>query len=163
MTEHQEKEVDGRHEDGEKNEAETASKKNAVRLNQLETFALAMVQQCVGDTVEITTQDKTLPGTPDLIIPMLKLVIFIDGQFWHDGKGAPMKRVAIRYLADDEPEKAEFWHQKSVTNAKRDREANKKLRQLVYKIVRLKEERLNGYDPLGYVSRAIGLSLFKTK
>jgi len=33
--------------------------------------------------IPFTTHDKGLPGTPDIVVEELKLVIFVHGCFWH--------------------------------------------------------------------------------
>lgn len=130
------------------------------KLNKFEMFCFHLIKICVGDSMEVFVQDKNLPGTPDITIPKYRLAIFCDGHYWHDAKGRPMTRVAIKFLASDE-DKAKFWYDKAETNKKRDKQVNKELKELGYKVIRLKEIRINGFDPLGYVSSTLGLAFFR--
>jgi DNA mismatch endonuclease, patch repair protein len=55
---------------------------------------------------------KNLPGRPDIVIPKLKLVIFVNGCLWHGHDGCPRARL---------PEtRREYWQEKVEANKKRD-------------------------------------------
>ena len=59
---------------------------------------------------------KDLPGTPDIVLPKYKTVIFINGCFWHGHKDCKYSKL---------PEtNREFWDSKISGNIKRD-EINK--------------------------------------
>ena len=58
---------------------------------------------------------RTLPGSPDIVLPKYKTVIFVNGCFWHGHKGC-------RYFVWPE-NNADFWREKITTNIQRD--ANK--------------------------------------
>lgn len=65
--------------------------------------------------------DRRLPGTPDLVFPARRKVIFVHGCFWHGHDcGRGFKPVT----------NAEFWRAKIDRNQARDREARRKLRRL---------------------------------
>jgi len=72
--------------------------------------------------------DKTLPGNPDITNKKLKLVIFIDGEFWH-GYNWEEKKLKLKSNRD-------FWISKIERNMQKDRENNIKLENLGYKIFR---------------------------
>lgn len=62
---------------------------------------------------------RDLPGTPDLVFPRLKAVIFVNGCFWHrhscaNGKVVPRTR-------------REFWVEKFAQNRHRDLRNRRKL------------------------------------
>ncbi len=61
---------------------------------------------------------KGLPGTPDLVFPSRKSVIFVDGCFWH---GHDCDRGAL-----PSSNKA-FWREKIVKNTARDKRAREEL------------------------------------
>jgi DNA mismatch endonuclease (patch repair protein) len=61
---------------------------------------------------------KSLPGTPDLVFPGRKSVIFIDGCFWH---GHACKRAALP------SSNRAFWKEKIGKNKARDRRTRKEL------------------------------------
>lgn len=134
-----------------------------MKTNQLEEFCLKMLRQCLGPEVAILVQDSTLPGTPDFSVPALRLAIFVDGDWYHD-TGGKMTRAAMRFHVKGEAGKALFWSEKALTNKARDREVNRRLKsEFGYRVLRLKEHRLNGLDPLAYVSRALGMILLPKK
>lgn len=58
--------------------------------------------------------DKRLPGTPDIVLPKYRSVVFIHGCFWHGHKDCP------RYVVPKT--NTEFWVNKVATNQKRDEE-----------------------------------------
>lgn len=65
---------------------------------------------------------RDLPGTPDIVLPRHRKVIFMHSCFFHGHRGC--KRATI-------PEtRREFWMKKIETNRKRDRSACRKLRGL---------------------------------
>lgn len=55
---------------------------------------------------------RDLPGSPDLVLPRLKKVIFVHGCFWHRHPGC---RFAYTPKAN-----AEFWLKKLTSNVSRD-------------------------------------------
>jgi DNA mismatch endonuclease (patch repair protein) len=58
---------------------------------------------------------KALPGKPDIVMPKLKTVIFVNGCFWHGHKGC-------KYFALPKT-RTEWWLQKIKETQHRDREA----------------------------------------
>ena len=72
---------------------------------------------------------KKLLGNPDLVFPRKKLVIFVDGCFWH---GCPECGKA--------PEQSgEFWVRKIETNKKRDQRVTSELRSQGWTVLRVPE------------------------
>lgn len=70
---------------------------------------------------------QDLPGTPDLVFPGRRKVIFVNGCFWHfhsrcSGFRAPKSRV-------------EFWAAKLMKNRLRDRHNRKALRKLGWTVL----------------------------
>ena len=57
---------------------------------------------------------KELPGRPDLVIPRLRLAIFVHGCFWHRHEGCPSCRTP--------KSRVEFWTTKFRRNVERDAE-----------------------------------------
>ncbi|HYC79864.1 MAG TPA: very short patch repair endonuclease [Candidatus Binatia bacterium] len=62
--------------------------------------------------------NKNLPGTPDVVFPSRKKVIFVHGCFWH---GHFCRKSSIPKT------KSEFWYQKFSRNKSRDEENVSKL------------------------------------
>lgn len=71
--------------------------------------------------------DKTLPGSPDIVLSKYKTVIFVHGCFWH---GHPGCGKAIRPNSN-----IEFWKSKIWKNKLRDQKANSELRKLGWNIL----------------------------
>jgi DNA mismatch endonuclease (patch repair protein) len=78
---------------------------------------------------------KKLAGTPDIVINKTKVVIFIDGEFWH-GYQWEHKKGRIKSNRD-------FWIPKIERNMERDVEVNRKLTDDGYKVFRFWEHQIN--------------------
>jgi DNA mismatch endonuclease (patch repair protein) len=68
-----------------------------------------------------------LPGTPDIVFPGKRKVIFVHGCFWHSHEGC--KRAA-RPASN-----IEFWDRKLNGNVRRDQRDYRKLKQQGWKIL----------------------------
>ncbi len=75
-----------------------------------------------------------LPGKPDLVINKNKLVIFVDGEFWH-GYDWPQKKPKIKTNRD-------FWIPKIERNMQRDLANNEKLKDLGFTVLRFWEHQI---------------------
>ena len=84
--------------------------------------------------------DKRLPGKPDIYIPSVKLVVFIDGEFWHGYKWKT-KKEKIKANRD-------YWIKKIERNIERDKKNNKELRKLGYTVMRFWEHQIKNNDEL---------------
>jgi len=62
---------------------------------------------------------KKLPGSPDIVLPKYKVVIFVHGCFWHRHEGC-------RYATMPKT-RVEFWTKKFKANVERDRRNVEKL------------------------------------
>jgi len=65
---------------------------------------------------------KALFGKPDIAIKKYKIVIFIDGDFWHGQDWKKRKFSSQKELLASYPE---FWQKKITRNIKRDKEVKK--------------------------------------
>jgi DNA mismatch endonuclease (patch repair protein) len=65
---------------------------------------------------------KGLPGSPDLVVPDLKKVVFVHGCFWHGHK----KCLRGRRPSSNKP----FWNKKLDLNRQRDKKNLSALRKL---------------------------------
>ncbi len=63
--------------------------------------------------------DKRLPGSPDIVLPKYRTVVFVHGCFWHGHKGCG-KFVIPKT-------NTEFWTNKIARNQERDQEVWRKL------------------------------------
>ena len=77
---------------------------------------------------------KKLPGCPDIVIRKNKLVIFVDGEFWH-GYNWEIKKQRIKSNRD-------FWIPKIERNMQRDIQNKIELEQLGFKVVRFWEHEI---------------------
>lgn len=66
--------------------------------------------------------DKKLPGSPDIVLPKYKTVIFVNGCFWHIHEGCP------KFAWPKSNEK--FWKNKLLRNKERDEEIYSRLEAL---------------------------------
>lgn len=78
----------------------------------------------------LTTQK--LPGKPDLVLPAAKLVIFVDGCFWHG--------CAQHYRAPEN--NRECWKDKLICNQSRDQKVNQALEASGWRVMRFWEHEL---------------------
>ena len=63
--------------------------------------------------------DKRLPGTPDIVLPKYRTVIFVHGCFWHGHKGCKYYTVPKT--------NTDFWTAKITRNQQRDQEVWRQL------------------------------------
>ena len=73
-------------------------------------------------------------GTPDFVIPELRIAIFVDGCFFH---GCPQHYTKPK-------ENASYWSQKIRANRKRDQLVNRTLRGEGWIVIRIWEHELKG-------------------
>ena len=71
--------------------------------------------------------DKRLPGTPDIVLPKYKTVIFVNGCFWHGHKGC-------KYFVWPK-NNAEFWKKKIEDNISRDQKKTEALEEQGWKVI----------------------------
>lgn len=62
---------------------------------------------------------KTLPGTPDLVLPKYRAVIFVHGCFWHGHDGCKYAKLPETH--------GEFWRGKISKNKERDQRVRQEL------------------------------------
>jgi DNA mismatch endonuclease (patch repair protein) len=86
-----------------------------------------------------------LPGKPDFVFPRARLVVFVDGDFWH---GNPSK---FRVPKSNEA----YWEVKIRGNMARDAQNNQLLEQRGYRVLRIWESSLRDEEAV-----ASKLSLF---
>ena len=78
---------------------------------------------------------KDLPGSPDIVLPKYKTVIFVHGCFWH-------RHENCKYASTPKTRK-EFWENKFKANVKRDKNNFKELKNLNWKVLVIWECELN--------------------
>lgn len=79
--------------------------------------------------------DRRLPGTPDIVFSRARVVVFVDGDYWHGRilleRGAKALRAAFR------TSNREFWIAKVKRNVERDRRQTSALESLGWHVIRL--------------------------
>ena len=70
---------------------------------------------------------KDLPGSPDIVLPKYKTVIFVHGCFWH-------RHENCKYASNPKT-RQEFWNKKFKENIKRDSEFQDKIKNLDWRSV----------------------------
>lgn len=70
--------------------------------------------------------DKRLPGSPDIVLPKYKTVIFVNGCFWHKHEGC-------KYFVWPR-NNADFWKKKIESNVMRDIQNYQQLKDLGWKV-----------------------------
>lgn len=71
--------------------------------------------------------DSRLPGTPDIVLPKYKTVIFVNGCFWHGHEGC-------RYFVWPK-NNADFWENKIMGNVERDKKNRLELEAAGWKVI----------------------------
>jgi len=75
-----------------------------------------------------------LKGKPDIVFNKFKLVVFVDGEFWH---GYEWRKKKPKLKAN-----REYWIKKIERNIERDKENNKYLRSMGYVVLRFWEHEI---------------------
>lgn len=88
---------------------------------------------------------KGLPGKPDFLVKGRRLVVFVDGSFWH---GRKFKKWCHKLKP--------FWYQKISRNMIRDKRTNRKLRNMGFSVVHIWEEDV-GLKGMSKISRKLRL------
>ena len=70
---------------------------------------------------------KDLPGSPDIVLPKYKSIIFVNGCFWHGHKNCRASRLPST--------NKNYWENKIQENRKRDSKVNRELIQLGWKVI----------------------------
>jgi DNA mismatch endonuclease (patch repair protein) len=69
--------------------------------------------------------NRNLPGSPDLVFPGLRAVVFVHGCFWHAHNCRLGKRPSTNQ---------EFWEKKAFSNRERDRRKEHEVRSLGWRV-----------------------------
>tara|TARA_Y100001978_G_scaffold39803_1_gene35393 strand:- start:162 stop:530 length:369 start_codon:yes stop_codon:yes gene_type:complete len=68
---------------------------------------------------------KDLPGSPDIVLPKYKTVIFVHGCFWH-------RHENCKYASTPKT-RIEFWENKFKANVKRDLEIQENIKNIEWR------------------------------
>ena len=83
---------------------------------------------------------KDLPGSPDIVLPKYKTVIFVHGCFWH-------RHENCKYASTPKT-RTDFWNKKFTENKKRDSEIQEKIKNLDWRSVVIWECETKNIDDL---------------
>lgn len=89
---------------------------------------------------------RSLPGTPDLVFPARKAVIFMHGCFWHRHQGCRLARMPKSKVA--------LWQEKLEANKLRDEENMGRLNELGWRVLVIWECQMQEKD-LNEVSNVV--------
>lgn len=84
---------------------------------------------------------RDLPGRPDIVFPSRRAVIHVHGCFWHQHKGCDQAHLPKSRL--------EYWIPKFEDNIRRDRENERRLAEMGWRVLVLWECELGGRGELG--------------
>lgn len=76
-------------------------------------------------------QVRKLPGNPDIVLPRYRIVIFVNGCFWHGHEGCKYYRLPKSNV--------EFWENKIRNNKARDSHNEEQLKALGWRVIRVWE------------------------
>lgn len=88
---------------------------------------------------------RDLPGTPDLVLPKHRAVLFVHGCFWHQHAC----RLGRRQPASNRT----YWEPKLARNVERDAEANRTLERLGWSVLTIWECQLASLDLADRIER----------
>jgi DNA mismatch endonuclease (patch repair protein) len=77
--------------------------------------------------------NNELIGRPDIVFPRKKVVIFVDGDFWHGYLWKEKNKIPKRG----------YWRKKISKNIENDKIVEKKLAKLGWKVIRVWEHEIN--------------------
>jgi DNA mismatch endonuclease, patch repair protein len=80
---------------------------------------------------------KGLPGTPDLVFASSRVLVYVDGDFWHGRALMEGGESALRHVF--RTERQDYWVARIKKNVGRDRRTTKSARKLGWKVIRLWE------------------------
>lgn len=95
---------------------------------------------------------KCLPGKPDIVITRYKIVIFCDSSFFHGKDFDTKKKPATN---------TEYWTKKIKRNIERDREVERELNGLGWRVIRFWDSEIN--KDLDGCVLAVKEAIFQTK
>jgi len=70
---------------------------------------------------------RDLPGSPDIVLPKYRTVVFVHGCFWH-------RHPSCRFAYTPKT-RVRFWSRKFAENVERDRRVRRRLRDLGWRVI----------------------------
>ena len=69
---------------------------------------------------------RGLPGTPDVVLPRYRAVVFVNGCFWHRHAGCKIATMPKSHRA--------FWREKFARNVANDRKHRRRLKRMGWRV-----------------------------
>jgi DNA mismatch endonuclease (patch repair protein) len=92
-----------------------------------------------------------LPGSPDIVFPSAKVVVFVDGDFWH---GRLLQERGIKAVRETlRTPNREYWVTKLQRNSERDMRVDEELKVVGWKVIRVWESEAK--NAIGRVANSI--------
>lgn len=116
-----------------------ARSRNMAAIKGTDTKPEALVRKYLfANGFRYRKNDRRLPGSPDIVLPRYRTVVFINGCFWHGHAGC-------RYFVWPQ-NNAEFWRAKIEGNILRDRKKEDQLRAAGWNVIIIWECQLRPKD-----------------
>lgn len=93
-----------------------------------------------GAGLRFRLHERALPGTPDLVLPKHRAVVFVHGCFWH-------RHAGCRF-ATTPATRPEFWAAKFASNVSRDKRQSRLLRAKGWRVFTVYECQANDVQAL---------------
>jgi DNA mismatch endonuclease (patch repair protein) len=118
---------------------------------------LCLVRDLKRLGVNFNRNEKSLPGKPDIVFPIEKVVVFCDGDFWHG------RRWCQLHAKLKSGNNGDYWTSKIRANRLRDRKCNLLLRSAGWTVLRFWESQTRNDRPevVKRILQAIELKRFK--
>jgi DNA mismatch endonuclease, patch repair protein len=94
---------------------------------------------------------RTLPGTPDIVLPCRGVAIFVNGCFWHRHKDCPKTTTPAT--------RTDFWLEKFEKNVARDSRARRALRVLGWTVITVWECEISTMEAAVPLAKSISLKI----
>lgn len=107
-------------------------KKNMKSIRGKDTKYEVLVRKALfAEGFRFRKNDKRFPGTPDIVLPKYRTVVFINGCFWHRHPGCK--------YATTPKTNVEFWNKKFEANVRKDKSSRESLETAGWNVVVLWE------------------------
>ncbi len=119
------------------------------RIRGKNTGPERMLAQALGPLgVKWANHVRELPGCPDFVFEEQRVVVFVDGDFWHGWRFSAWRDKL-----------SQKWEDKIAANRRRDANSHRRLRRAGWKVVRIWEHQieLDLGTCAGRVAKALGL------
>ena len=100
-----------------------------IRSKGNKSTEIALINIFKSNNISGWRRNSKLIGKPDFVFPKQKIIVFVDGCYWH-GHGCRERKAGHN---------EEYWEKKISHNKKRDKFVTRKLRNDGWKVIRIWE------------------------